>query len=175
MTGTTAPKGWVCFNHGKESGPWGTKIVRLATVARQHGYDVVSPDYSHSTDPAARLRQLLDLPRPAWGPQVLVGSSMGGYVAAQACAALKPDALFLMAPALYFPGWDEEPEGVPRDTVVVHGWGDDVVPAERSLRFAGRHRAALHLLDAGHGLSEVLEDIAALFEAQLLRLQQTPV
>ena len=26
----------VCFNHGKESGPWGTKIQRLADVAKVH-------------------------------------------------------------------------------------------------------------------------------------------
>jgi pimeloyl-ACP methyl ester carboxylesterase len=168
----TAAGGWVCFNHGKESGPWGTKITRLAEVARQQGFAVHSPDYSHSPDPAARVRQLLALQLPRSGPRVLVGSSMGGYVAAQACAALKPDALFLMAPALYFPGWDEEPEGIPQDTVVVHGWDDDIVPAERALRFASRHHAALHLYRAGHGLSEVLEEIAVLFERQLRRLRE---
>lgn len=172
MTIITATAGWVCFNHGKESGPWGTKITRLADVARQQGFAVLSPDYSHSTDPEARVRQLLALELPASGPRVLVGSSMGGYVAAQACAALKPDALFLMAPALYYPGWDEEPEGIPEDTVVVHGWGDEVVPPERALRFAGRHHAALHLYRAGHGLAEVLEEIAALFDRQLARLRK---
>ncbi|MGH8540495.1 MAG: alpha/beta hydrolase, partial [Stenotrophobium sp.] len=38
----------VCFAHGKESGPWGTKITHLAEVARGHGYEVMSPDYSHT-------------------------------------------------------------------------------------------------------------------------------
>jgi alpha/beta superfamily hydrolase len=174
MTNTTATGGWVCFNHGKESGPWGVKITRLAEVAREQGFAVVSPDYSHSPDPAARVRQLLALPRPAQGPRVLVGSSMGGYVAAQACAAIRPEALLPMAPALYFPGWDEEPDGIPAETVVVHGWGDEVVPVDRALRFATRHAAALHLFRAGHGLSEVLEDIAALFERQLRRVRGAP-
>lgn len=170
MTNTPPIGGWVCFNHGKESGPWGAKITRLADVARQAGYAVHSPDYSHSTDPATRLRQLLALDLPPTRPRVLVGSSMGGYVAAQACAALQADALFLMAPALYFPGWDEEPEAVPTETVVVHGWQDDVVPVERALRFASRHPCSLHLYPAGHGLTEVLDEIAALFGRQLERL-----
>lgn len=172
MTINTDTAGWVCFNHGKESGPWGTKITRMADVARLQGFAVHSPDYSHSTDPKVRVRQLLALELPTAGPRVLVGSSMGGYVAAQACATLKPDALFLLAPALYFPGWGEEPEAIPDDTVVVHGWEDEVVPPERALRFATRHHAALHLYRAGHGLAEVLEDIAALFDRQLSRLRE---
>ncbi|MES2489660.1 MAG: alpha/beta hydrolase, partial [Pseudomonadota bacterium] len=100
----------VCFAHGKESGPWGTKITHLAETARGRDFEVMSPDYSHTHDPRERVAQLLAL-APKAKRLVLVGSSMGGYVSAQACATLKPQALFLMAPALYFPGWDEEPQG----------------------------------------------------------------
>jgi len=106
------PKLLVCFAHGKESGPWGTKITYLAEVARQRGFDVMSPDYSHTMDPRQRVADLLAL-APQADTLVLAGSSMGGYVSAQACAALRPAALFLMAPALYFPGFDEEPQQVP--------------------------------------------------------------
>lgn len=160
----------VCFNHGKESGPWGTKIRRLAEIATARGFAVMSPDYSHTPDPDARVRQLLATPMPDAEILVIVGSSMGGYVAAQACSALRPRALLLMVPALYFPGWENEPTDIPADTVVVHGWGDTVVPLERSLRFATRHRAALHVFDADHGLSAALEDIAMLFDRQLARV-----
>lgn len=156
----------VCFSHGKESGPWGIKITRLAEVARRHGYDVMSVDYRHSPDPYERLRQLIDQ-RPTADCLVLAGSSMGGWVSAQACAALRPRGLFLMAPALYFPGYDEEPEAVPAHCAVVHGWHDDIVPVEAALRFARRHAAALHLLDAGHGLTEVLPALDRLFGAFL--------
>ena len=76
----------VSFAHGKESGPWGTKITALADIARRCGYAVDSPDYSHSHDPRARLQQLLEQ-QPQGLPLVLAGSSMGGYVAAHACAA----------------------------------------------------------------------------------------
>ena len=164
-----APENLVCFAHGKESGPWGTKITHLAAVAQHHGYEVISPDYSHSHDPRARVAQLLAL-APQAKHLVLVGSSMGGYVSAQACAALRPQALFLMAPALYFPGWDEEPAGIPSLCSVVHGWRDDVVPVERGLRFAQTHRAALHVLDSDHGLNDQLATLALLFGDLLTRV-----
>ncbi|HUP92865.1 MAG TPA: alpha/beta fold hydrolase, partial [Solimonas sp.] len=154
---------------GKESGPWGTKITHLAKTARQRGFAVESPDYSHTQDPQQRVRQLLALAPRARRTLVLAGSSMGGYVAAQACAALAPRARFLMAPALDFPGWDEEPAGIPPLTCVVHGWRDDVVPPERAQRFAQRNRSELHLLDSGHTLNDKLSDLAALFDQLLVR------
>ena len=91
----------VVFAHGKESGPWGSKIQHLADIARAHGFAVESLDYSDLMDATARVERLL-AHAPTGAPLVLVGSSMGGYVAAMACQTLAPDALLLMAPALYF-------------------------------------------------------------------------
>lgn len=159
----------VCFAHGKESGPWGTKITRLAEVARARGFEVMSPDYSGTHDPHERVRMLLDL-APRARHLVLVGSSMGGYVAAQACAALRPAALFLMAPALYFPNWEEEPDGIPEACCVVHGWNDDVVPVDRAQRFAERHRAELHLLHSAHTLNDQLPILGYLLDRLLQRV-----
>lgn len=159
----------VCFSHGKESGPWGTKITFLAEVARARGFEVMSPDYRGTQDPQERVRLLLDL-APRATRLVLVGSSMGGYVAAQACAALRPDALFLMAPALYFPGWDEEPRGIPAQSCVVHGWDDDIVPVQRAQRFAQTHRAELHLLHSDHTLNDQLPALGFLLDRQLQRV-----
>jgi alpha/beta superfamily hydrolase len=159
----------VCFAHGKESGPWGTKITHLAQTARKRGYEAISPDYSHTHDPHARVAHLLELAPQAGRTLVLVGSSMGGYVSAMACAALKPRALFLMAPALYFPTFDEEPQGIPALCSVVHGWSDDIVPVDRALRFARSHRAALHLLDSGHTLNDQLPALELLFDDLLAR------
>lgn len=163
------PEKLVCFAHGKESGPWGTKITRLAEVARARNFEVLSPDYSHTHDPKERVAHLLKL-APAARTLVLAGSSMGGYVSAMACAALKPRALFLMAPALFFPGWNEDPPGCPQDTVVVHGWRDDIVPVDVSVRFARARQAALHLLDSGHTLNDQLETLAELFDRLLMRV-----
>lgn len=169
----SAPTHLVVFAHGKESGPWGTKITQLAEVAKRRGYAVLSPDYSFTIDPQSRVAHLLQLAPRAEQSLVLVGSSMGGYVSAMACAALNPTALFLMAPALYFPGWDEEPEGIPALTSVVHGWQDDIVPPERGQRFAARHRAALHLIDSGHTLNDQLPLLCLLFDDLLRRATET--
>lgn len=154
------------FAHGKESGPWGTKITHLADVARRRGFEVLSPDYSHTPDPRVRVAQLVEI-APKAKRLVLVGSSMGGYVSAIACAALKPDALFLMAPALYFAGWEEEPEGIPQRCTVVHGWHDDIVPLAQAQRFAKRHSAALHIVDSGHTLNDQLDLLGMLLDQQL--------
>jgi len=165
----TIPDALVCFAHGKESGPWGTKITHLANTAKHRGYEVISPDYSHSHDPHARVAQLLELAPKAGRALVLVGSSMGGYVSAMACAALKPQALLLLAPALYFPGFDEEPAGIPALTAVVHGWSDDIVPVERAIRFSRTHGAALHVLNSGHTLNDQLPTLELLLDDLLQR------
>jgi hypothetical protein len=94
---------------------------------------------------------------------------MGGYVSAMACAALRPQAMFLLAPALYFPGFDQEPPGVPALCAVAHGWDDDIVPVDHAIRFARRHRAALHVLDSGHTLNDQLPALALLFDDLLQR------
>ncbi len=164
--------GVVCFAHGMESGPWGTKITHLAALATQRGWQSVSPDFSFTKNPQERVQFLLKNP-PEHGPQplVLVGSSMGAYVAAHACARLKPAALFLMAPAFYFPGWDEEPQDLPAHAMVVHGWQDDVVPVDVALKFAQAHQTELHLLNSGHALTDQLPMLGLLFEDLLRRVQ----
>lgn len=158
----------VWFAHGMESGPWGRKITALAAVARRLGFDVESPDYQFSRDPDARVRHLLMMHVPRGDELVLVGSSMGGYVSAVASHTLHPAGLFLMAPAFYMPGYEAETSPRARRTVVVHGWGDEVVPVSHSWEYAQRHRCALHVVDADHGLADALPHIEVLF-ADFLR------
>jgi alpha/beta superfamily hydrolase len=152
----------VVFAHGMESAPWGTKITALAKIARARGFIAESPDFRHTQDFDLRVKHLAGMKPQATGRLVLAGSSMGGYVAAHCCEVLKPDALFLMAPALYFEGYDAEPASCPALCTVVHGWKDDVVPVDRALRFARDRNADLHLLDSGHTLNDripILEQI----------------
>lgn len=156
------PEHLLVFAHGKESGPWGTKIRHLAETARAHGYTVVSPDYRQQPDPDLRVAQLVALAPKARGAVVLAGSSMGGYVSAMAAGALHPDALFLIAPALYFPGYDREPPTPPALTRVVHGWGDDIVAPDKAIRYGATYRVPLTMLDAGHTLNERLPELATL-------------
>jgi len=158
----------VCFCHGRESGPWGTKIRRLARVAEQFGCRVVSPDDRDTQDPDERVRRLLTLAAGLPEPLILVGSSMGGYVAAVASTQLRPAGLFLLAPAVGLPGYSiSEPAPATPHLTIVHGWDDEIVPTENVLHFAAAHRAELHLLPDGHILQNELDRIERLFDGFL--------
>jgi len=152
----------VYFAHGKESGPWGHKIRALADVARARGFQVESPDYSFTFDPDERIRHLLSL-RPAADTLVLVGSSMGGYVSACASRQIKPHGLFLLAPAVYMPGYEQEPQPHAQHIEIVHGWHDDVIPVEHALRLARTYNARLHVLDSEHTLNDQIPYLEQLF------------
>ena len=166
-----APLNVVYFAHGKESGPWGHKIRRLARIARTLGFDVESPDYQDTQDPDERVEQLLALHPRAMDNLVLVGSSMGGYVAAEASALLEPAGLFLMAPAVHLAGFGNHiPVPKARTMVAVHGWNDPVVPVENAIRFCGDNRIQLHLLDCGHTLIRRMAEVETLFAAFLRRV-----
>ena len=151
------------FAHGKESGPWGSKIKALADVARSRGYQVESPDYSDLMDPEKRIERLLEVTKDV-NVTMLVGSSMGGYVSAVASSVIKPKGLFLMAPAFYIPGYAvQAPRPVAEKTVVAHGWNDEIVPVGHSINFAREYKAQLHLLDSDHRLNDQLEFLCVLF------------
>ena len=163
--------GRVVFSHGKESGPWGSKITAMAAMARDLGVAAESVDYRGIDDPAARVSRLIDFAAGLEGPLVLVGSSMGGHVAAAAASLIKPQGLFLLAPAFYMPGYEQyTPQDVGCPTVIVHGWHDDIVPVDNSIRWAREHRSALHVLDSDHRLEDQIEAICLLLREFLLRL-----
>jgi pimeloyl-ACP methyl ester carboxylesterase len=165
----------VVFSHGKESGPWGSKITAMAAVARDLGLEVESVDYRGMDDPAERVRKLLSLGAALRDPPVLVGSSMGGYVSAAASLELRARALFLLAPAFYMPGFESyTPQDVTVPTAIVHGWRDTIVPVENSIRWAREHRATLHLLDSEHRLEDQIETICVLLRAFLQSVTSRP-
>lgn len=160
----------VVFAHGRESGPWGTKIRALAKVAESFDCRVISRDESDNRDPELRVARLIDEVKSLDGPVVLVGSSMGGYVATVASQVVRPVGLFLMAPALGLPDYaNQSPQAITRELTIVHGWSDDIVPADAVLDFARTHQAMLHLVPAGHALLEQVEWLTQLFELFLLR------
>ncbi|MEJ2519337.1 MAG: alpha/beta fold hydrolase [Desulfuromonadales bacterium] len=154
----------VIFAHGRESGPWGTKIRALARVAEAHGSRVVSRDDRGTRDPEQRAAAMIAEARLVEGPLVLVGSSMGGYVAAMTAAAVPLAGLFLMAPAIGMPGY-ASPSPEPRtDRIsIVHGWDDEVVPFDKVMAYARDRRAWLHIVPAGHTLVEQLDWLTHLF------------
>lgn len=154
----------VYFAHGRESGPWGTKIRALAKVAEALGCRVFSRDDTDTRDPDLRANRLIEEAKMTEGPVVLVGSSMGGYVVTAASRVIEPLGLFLMAPAIGMPGYGEQaPEPFAQALSIVYGWDDDVVPAEKVLEFARTHQARLHIVPAGHALVEELDWLTRCF------------
>jgi pimeloyl-ACP methyl ester carboxylesterase len=166
----------VHFVHGKESGPWGSKITRLAGVARNNGCDVASLDYAGIADPQRRADHLVAVCASQSRPLVLVGSSMGGWVATRAASQLtqlKPLGLFLLAPAFYLPSYPDlglELNCAPDRIELVHGWRDDIIPYANSVRFGQQHGSTVHLVDDDHRLGARLETIAGYFALFLQRV-----
>jgi pimeloyl-ACP methyl ester carboxylesterase len=162
---------YVVFSHGKDSGPWGRKITALADVARSEGYEVESVDYRGIDTLKGRNDKLIEVCKSLAGDLVLAGSSLGGYVSVSAASMLHARGVFLMAPALYL-------EGLPPlrarlldcPATIVHGWQDETVPVEHSIRFARDHQASLHLFKSDHQLHDQLRFIKYLFEYFLIGL-----
>jgi pimeloyl-ACP methyl ester carboxylesterase len=159
------------FAHGKESGPWGFKIKRMAPLAERHGCEVESIDYRDCADADARVERLLRH-LPAAAPEcILVGSSMGGYVSLVASAAQPVRGLFLIAPALYIPSFKvQEYPSQAAHIEVVHGWRDDVIPAQNSIDFAREADCTLHLISGDHALNGSISEVETLFERFLARV-----
>jgi pimeloyl-ACP methyl ester carboxylesterase len=161
----------VVFSHGKDSSPYSRKILALAETARREGYEVVSPDYRGIDSPKERLTKLVDSCKDIQGDLVLVGSSLGGYISLAAAPTLHAHGVFLMAPAIYF---DQLPplrdRSIDCPFTIVHGWRDDVVPVEDSLRIAREYRATLHIVDSDHLLHTHLRMIRYYFEHFLIGL-----
>jgi surfactin synthase thioesterase subunit len=161
----------VVFSHGKESGPWGFKIKRLAAIAEQMGCNVESIDYTSLMDPDLRVERLLTVLETQIEPAILVGSSMGGYVSLVASEFVATKALFLMAPALYIPSFKQQQHNSLSSWIeIVHGWSDDIIPVEHSIKFSQQANSTLHLIAGDHALNDVVETVESLFERFMSKL-----
>jgi len=161
----------VVFSHGKESGPWGTKIKYLAEIAKQLACEVESIDYRGMPDPDRRVEKLVAQLKLEPQPYLLVGSSMGGYVSLVAASQLKAKGVFLMAPALYMPGYESKDYALKQAHVsIVHAWQDEIIPWKQSLDYAQQTQCDLHLVNSDHRLVSVLEDIGVIFKTYLVSI-----
>ena len=205
----------VVYLHGFASSPSSRKARFFAERLRAAGVAVEVPDlaggdFEHLTISG----QLAVVERVAAGePVVLMGSSMGGYLAAL-YAARHPEVprAVLLAPAFGFArrwpeslgeegmrqwreqGWREvfhyatgEPArigyqliedglryedfpDVRQPALIFHGVRDDVVPAAFSQEFAaGRDNIHLRLIESGHELTDVMEQLWEEAKAFLVR------
>ena len=170
-------RGHCILSHGFESGPDATKVTALADVAERLGWTHERPDYtdldarrdvSSLGDVVARLARLRGLAQAAAarGPVVLAGSSLGGYIAGRISLEVPVCGLFLMAPAIAMgplPALDAA--AVP--VSIIHGWDDELIPAQAVVDWAHARRADLLLVNDGHRLSDHVQASADAF-AQLL-------
>ncbi len=155
----------VVFSHGQESGPWGTKIRVMSELAKSLGCDVESIDYQGIADPTERVEKLVRDCSGSGDSLLLVGSSMGGHVATAAADTLGAAGLFVLAPAYFMEGYEELTPPAPRMPIcIVHGWHDDIVPVENSIRFARDCSATLHLVNGDHRLTENISEICEYLE-----------
>ena len=150
----------VIFSHGKESGPYGVKITAMVKVVEDLGLTATSLDYQGMNDPEARANKLHQYIDSIAEPFILAGSSMGAYVSLRATQKFQPKGLFLLAPAVYMPGYDNtEISPGESKTFVMHGWHDDIVPVENVIKFASEYEVELKLLADDHVLRNSLDKV----------------
>ncbi|GJM11045.1 MAG: hypothetical protein DHS20C11_33210 [Lysobacteraceae bacterium] len=158
-------RGTVVLSHGLESSPQSNKIRTLKPLAQDRGWKVVTPDYRSTNDPAERVDILLQQARSINGVLLLAGSSMGGLVSVVASRSLQVSGLFLIAPAVYFPGYEDEDYSAHVDgpISIIHGWSDTTCPIEGSQRFARENSGRLVAIEGDHLLHHVMPDVATEF------------
>ena len=101
---------------------------------------------------------------------VLVGSSMGGYVSLVVSEHVNTNGIFLLAPALYMPEYKIQNYHSKTYIEIIHGWQDDVIPPENSIKFAKNTDCTLHLISGDHRLNTSLDTIEMLFSQFLSHL-----
>lgn len=160
--------GHVILSHGQESGPDATKVRRLGAVAEALGWTQERPDYRGTPDPRVRIAQLRERIAGASAPVVLVGSSMGAYISGRVSLEVPVAGLYLLAPPVHLPGGLATLELRAPRCQIVHGWDDELIPAQEVVDFAAARRLAVLLVDADHRLNAALDTIAENFRQFLL-------
>ncbi|MFN2359976.1 MAG: alpha/beta fold hydrolase [Marinobacter sp.] len=158
----------VFLSHGLESGPGGTKVQALkAEAERFPGVTAIALDHRSTKDPAERLQQMKDAMAEAGArPErtILAGSSMGGWVCAQASAEMPVLGCFLLAPAMAMSAY---PQSSPRiqahHSQIIHGWDDDVVLPMPVIELAREQKLPILVLPDGHRLDNSLERLVIEF------------
>lgn len=170
-------KGHCILSHGFESGPDATKVTALAEAADALGWSHERPDYtdldarrevSDLGDVPARLERLLWLAQDAAkrGPLVLAGSSLGAYISGLVSLQVPVVGLFLLAPPIRM-GRAHPFEAAAVPTSIIHGWRDELIPADEVVMWAQARRDRLLLVDDSHRLADHVESSKLAF-AELL-------
>lgn len=173
-------KGHCILSHGFESGPDATKVTALAEAADALGWTHERPDYtdldaqrevSELGNVPARLERLLAIAQDAArrGPVVLAGSSLGAYISGLVSLQVPVAGVFLMAPPIRM-GTAHPLDAASVPTSIIHGWRDELIPADEVIMWAQVRRDRLLLVDDSHRLTEHVESSKLAFAALLAGL-----
>lgn len=151
--------GHVVISHGLNSGPEATKATALAQACDLLGWSCERPDYRDLDavmpplgDVVGRIRRLREIVGNLNGPVVLAGSSMGAFISAQVSLQLPVRGLFLMAPPIALDGTDMTLQTAAVPLSIVHGWHDELIPADAVMHWAKRHHARICMVNDDHRL-----------------------
>ncbi len=150
--------GHAILSHGLESGPHATKVSALATAAEALGWSTERPDYLEADrvgafgDIDARLAILRERAVAVSGPLVLAGSSMGAFASALISREVPCAGIFLMAPPPWIEGYRQQLAAASVPTTIVHGWDDELIPAQAVIDWAHPRRDQLILVNDSHRL-----------------------
>lgn len=171
--------GHVILSHGLGASPEATKVTALAEVAEGLGWSHERPDYGdidarrRPADIELRIARLLERAHAASGPLVLAGSSMGAFVSGFVSQRVAVAGLFLMAPPIRIEGFPRAFDAARVPTRIVHGWDDELIPAQDVVGWAQARRDTLLLVDDGHRLAAHVEVCAQEF-GRLLQALEAP-
>ncbi|MCK9425996.1 MAG: hypothetical protein M0Q21_08170 [Ignavibacteriaceae bacterium] len=185
----------VIYSHGRFGSPWyGFKIEALRPVALKMGINMISIRYPEDM-PIEEMEDKLfnvikdDVNVP--GDLVLLSSSRGAYISTRISQKVityfeneevrmdddktlpKRHLLgqFLIAPAFYIkPEYYPDQNPTPASsikTTIVHGFDDNVIASENSIKFSKLFKSQLYLIEGGHRLNSQRARLCLLFESFL--------
>lgn len=162
--------GHVIISHGLNSSPDSNKAVAIAQACSLLGWSYELPDYQDLDaslppmgDVKARIARLQALAEQRNGTLVLAGSSMGAFISAQVSLAVPVAGLFLMAPPILLQGQDMALRTATVPVSIVHGWHDELIPADAVCQWAARQEARLCVVNDDHRLSQHVDFCAQQF------------
>lgn len=140
----------------------------LHAVCVSKGIEDRIPDFSSTDDPHKRAAMFKKLIRSETRHLIFAGSSMGGYVATRTSQDTSVRGLFLIAPALYRPNYPLDDRSPKAGAIsIIHGWDDEIVPIDESIRFARKFGATLCAIPGDHFLDDQLTEIQRAFASFL--------
>ncbi len=80
---------------------------------------------------------------------------MGGYVSTIMASRVQVLGLFLLCPALYMENYETQEYNIKTTNItIIHGWRDEVIPFNNSVRFGLKNSANVILIEDNHRLKK---------------------